>query len=125
MAFVRSKVATCAQVADILHCQIENVPYPTPLCKHHYHILYNTLQSQQMHCYTCGSSLRSGQTRICPDAKTIQQYLAERTGLEGEIPENARVCYKAQLLIIKEAPVSTDNDLETLISELKKKHTAC
>ena len=35
VVFVKSKVATSEQVSDILDC--ENVPYPTPLCKHHYH----------------------------------------------------------------------------------------
>ena len=32
----------------------------------------------------------------------------------------AMSCYKAQLIIVKERPVSTDNDLHTVITELKE-----
>ena len=121
--FAKSKIATRAPIAHILQC--ENVSLPVPLCKHHYHLLYNTLHlnQKQTRCYTCQATLRNG-SRICtcPDAKPIQQYIADKTGFDGTIPDDARVCtscYKAQLLILKEAPKSTDIDLQSLICELK------
>ena len=43
-------------------------------------------------------------------------------GFEATISENGRVCtpcYEAQLVILKEDTVSTDDDLRSLISELK------
>ena len=60
MAFVRSKVVTCEQVAHIIYftAQLRMCHIP----RHCVNIitiiiLYNTLQSQQMHCYmyTCGT----------------------------------------------------------------------
>ena len=43
--FAKSKIATREQIAHILQC--ENVSLPVPLCKHHYHLLYNTLHLDQ------------------------------------------------------------------------------
>ena len=100
-AHVRTKLFTREQVAQAFHS--ENVPFPTPMCKNHYHVMYDSLHSKQTQCYTCGSSLRGVQTRTCPAAEKIQCYLAEKTGFEGEIPPDAKVCmtcYKARLVII-------------------------
>ena len=101
-SFSTSKFATSEQIAHILMC--EKVPYPAPLCKNHYHLVYDTLQSKQTHCCTCNSSLRNIRKRTCPDPKIIQQYLEQNTGFEGTIPDDGRVCascYKAQLVICK------------------------
>jgi len=121
-AFVHSKIASSEQTRNILKCECVVIPYPTPLCKQHYHVVCDALQPKQTHCCTCNSSLRSGQTRSCPDSTKIQQYLAENTGFEGNISEGSRVCmpcYKSHLQILKEAPVSTDRDLLALINNLK------
>ncbi len=119
-AFVQSRVATSEEVANVLGCP--NAPYPTPLCKHHYHLLYNTLQPTQTHCCSCETPLRNVQARTCPDPQRIQQYLEQETGFEGTITSGAWVCtscYKAHLQVLKEVPVSTDSDLIALIDTLK------
>ena len=112
--FAKSKIATREPIA-LYSLQCENVSLPAPLCKHHYHLLYNTLQTR---CYTCQATLRNGsRIRTCPDAKLIQQYLADKIGFDGTIPDDARVCtscYKTQLLILKEAPKSTDTTVTNM-----------
>ena len=119
-AFVQSRIATSEQIADVLgYCE---APYPTPLCKHHYHLIYDKLQPKQTHCCTCGSPLRTGPKRPCPDPQRIQQYLYQEIGFEGNIPEDAYVClscYKSHLQILKEDPANTDGDLLVLINTLK------
>ena len=64
------------------------VPFPTPLCKHHYHKVYDALQNKQTHCCTCGSSLRSEPFRVCPNAVHIHKYLTEKRGFEGNLSES-------------------------------------
>ena len=116
-SFSTTQIASDEEIAHILSC--ENLPHPTPLCKQHYHLVYDSLRSKQTHCCTC---IRSGRKCICPDPQRIQQYLEINTGFEATIPENGRVCtpcYEAQLVILKEDTVSTDDDLRSLISELK------
>ena len=105
-------------------CIPSNVPIPTPLCKHHYHLIYNTLQPKQSHCPTCGSSLRTTTARPCPDVPHILKYLQEKTGFEGELTENTKICYacyKSHLQMLKEAnTISTNNDLFKLITSFKQ-----
>ena len=120
-AHVKSKIATSDKITEILGCK--NAPHPTPLCKHHYHLVYDTLQPKTTHCCTCGLSLKNVATRPCPDAQRIQQYLAENTGFKGSIIEGANVCmscYKSHLQILKKVPLSTDDDLLALINNLKQ-----
>ena len=121
-AFVQSKIASTDQIASILGYM--NAPCPTPLCKHHYHVVYNAIQPRQTHCCTCGSSLRTGPTRPCPDPERIQHLLSEKTGFAESIPKGANVCiscYKSQLQMLKEVhvPVSTDSDLMALMHTLR------
>ena len=54
-SFATSKIATSEQISQIFPCS--NIPCPTPLCKWHYHSVYNTIQSEQTHCFICNSSL--------------------------------------------------------------------
>ena len=61
VAFVKTRVATTEQVA--VNTRLQECPIPHA----HYHTLYNTLQSQQIHYYTCNHSLRNSQTRMCPN----------------------------------------------------------
>ena len=120
-SFSTTQIASGEEIAHILSC--ENLPHPTPLCKQHYHLVYDSLRSKQTHCCTCNSTIRSGRKCICPDPQRVQQYLEKNTGFEATIPENGRVCtpcYEAQLVILKEDTVSTDDDLRSLISELKE-----
>ena len=118
-SFVQSKIASQEELNSVAHttgCTLpSDVPIPTPLCKHHYHLTYNTLQPQQSNCPTCGSSLRTTHTRSCPNAPFIRKYLEEKTGFEGELIENTKVCYacyKSHLQLLKDAnTISTNSDL--------------
>ncbi len=127
--FAHSRVASGDQLHSIAHTigcsplSVQNIPIPAPLCKVHYHLIYNVLQPTQINCPTCGLDLRKSTVRSCPDPQRFQQYLAENTGFEGELTEGAKVCftcYKSQLHMLKGAKlVSTDGDLLDLISALK------
>ena len=127
-SFTQSKIASQEQLNAISHtigCSVpSNVPIPTPLCKHHYHLIYKTLQPQQSHCPTCGTSLRTTPARPCPDVLRILKYLQEKTGFEGELTENTKVCYtcyKSHLQMLKEANrLSTNNDLLKLINSFEQ-----
>lgn len=61
--FTQSKMATQALLALIAHAigysSSPALPIPTPLSKHHYHLIYNILQSTQTYCLTCGTWLKS------------------------------------------------------------------
>ena len=84
-SFATSNIATSEQISEIFPCS--NIPCPTPLCKRHYHIVYDTIQSKQTHCFTYNSSLRNFRMRVCPNPKLVQQVLGERTGFEETIPD--------------------------------------
>ena len=100
--FLSNQIASTEQTRSIVgYSVLQDLPVPTPLCKPHYHIIYDTLQPKQTHCPTCGSSLRTTATRLCPDRQRIQQYLTDKTGYEGEIPEGSKLCYKSHLLMLK------------------------
>ena len=66
--FVSLKKATSEELKMTLasaglQCTITEVPIPTTLCKHHYHLVYNMLQPSQTHCVTCDVSLRHSKTK--------------------------------------------------------------
>ncbi len=63
---------------------------PTPLCKHHYHIVYNLLQPTQTHCITCGVSLKWSTPKYCTQPEVIEKHLNEHTGFEGSIGAHDR-----------------------------------
>ena len=116
-AFVKGKISTPEQTAQFLEIEVEQVPYPTPLCKKHYHKVYDALQHKQTHCCACGVFLRCAPIRVCPNATMIK-----KTGFDGNITNGDRVCtacYKSHLQILKEVPSSTDRDLNELIDGLK------
>lgn len=54
------------QQASLRTCN-DDIPIPVPLCKHHYHLVYNILQSSQTHCGTCKASLKHSPKRVCPN----------------------------------------------------------
>ena len=115
--------------SDIVQCLTiagENIPskldIAPPLCKHHYHVVYNVHKPTQTHCPACSTGLQKG-SRPCPDAASITMYLADKTGYEGTIGENDKVCfscYKSHLHILKHTQSeSTDEELNELLKEIK------
>ena len=127
--FAHAKMASQAKLLSIVNRNGQSMhesqifPTPTPLCKVHYHMVYNESQPTQTHCVTCGSDLRKSSVRTCPDPERIQEYLAEKTGFDGEISSGTKVCfpcYKFHLCILKEdAAESKDVDLIAIIDSLK------
>ena len=99
-----------------------DIPVPTPLCQHHYYLVYGVLQSRQTHCTTCGTRITQNNHRPCPNPDAIAKHLQDKAGFEGEIHANDRVCipcYKSQLVILQELQIiSTNSDLELIISTL-------
>ncbi len=96
---------------------------PAPLCKHHYHLVYNLLQPTQTHCITCGTSLKHSNPKVCPKPTAIQHYLAENTHYDGCIMENDKVCYvcyRAQLVILKQIDggQTPSTDLASIVNTL-------
>ena len=105
----------------------ERVLIPTPLCKNHYYVVYDALQSRKKHCITCGRRLRLGNDRPCPQPHVIQMHLSQHTDFEGDILADDRVCltcYKSHSVILKEnQPISTDEDLKELVDTLGQQAT--
>ena len=66
-SFVSGTLGTTEQMASAFAktgiAYERNIPIPTLLCQHHYHILYDAMHRQQR-CATCGTWLRySGHRR--------------------------------------------------------------
>lgn len=114
--------------AGDLKCMGDEIPFPTPLCKCHYHVVYNLLQPTQTNCPTCGACLKYTHSRPCPNPHSIETYLKEITGFEGKIKPDERVCYtcyKSHLAILQqEKSVSKDSDLLLVINTLKQTSTS-
>ena len=115
---------------DIVRCLTlarENIPpnlaIPVPLCKHHYHLVYNTYQPTQTHCPTCGAVLQKQSARPCPNTERIQSYLVDKRSYEGVINNGDKVCfacYKSHLHFLKQSQnKSIDTDLVELIDVFK------
>ena len=77
--FVHARLATSEQMQAALEQAglQSSIPVPTPLCKHHYHSIYNLLQPTQTNCITCGVSLRwaAPSPRCCPNPEVIEKHL--------------------------------------------------
>ena len=67
------------------------LPTPTPLCKYHYLIVYNSMQKRN--CRTCGRCLQVGNDRPCPQPEVVQANLHKHTDFTGDISKNDRVCF--------------------------------
>ena len=79
-AIASSRMATTDNLVVLfanvkLQCSSDTTPVQTPLCNHHYHLLYNQLHPTQTNCSTCGSSLKHTNPRPCPNPSVIQSYL--------------------------------------------------
>ena len=101
-----------------LHITEFLVPVPTPLCKHHYHMVYNPTQT---HCVTCGMSLKHANPEACPNSMKVEECLRENTSFDGNIKDGDKVCYaccRSHLVILHE--LSSISDLELLISNISK-----
>ena len=77
--FANSHMADVEVIQSILsECGLDcqNVPIPTPLCKHHYYEVYKVLQPPKKNCSTCETSLRHVNCRPCPNPEiTLQQHI--------------------------------------------------
>ena len=98
---------TIQQVFDDVGLQIEGdtIPFPTPLCCHHYYTVCNTVQSHSANCRTCGICLKHVNSRQCPNAEIIFEHLRETAGFEGTLATEDKVCYscyKSHLIILQE-----------------------
>ena len=102
----------------VQHLELKpNTPFPIPLCKAHYHVLYNAVRHTK-YCRTCGRRLSPGGGRSCPNPKIIQEHLSQNTDFLGDISEQDLVCmtcYKSHLLGLRESKTtSTDSDMSAL-----------
>ena len=118
-------MASCGTIRSAMEtagieCSLHELPEPTPLCKHHYHLLYNILQPPQTNCVTCHISLWHCNSRPCPKPEIIELHLRENTGFEGHLKAQDKVCYicyKSHLVILQpNQMISRDSDLQQLIS---------
>ena len=119
-AHVHTKIASSGKISEILG--ISNAPFPAPLCTHHYYLVYDTLQPKVVQCSLCKSSLKGVAARRCPDPQRVQKYLKESIGFRGKITDDVSLCtscYKSHLQILKKVPSSTDDDLLSIILNLK------
>ena len=65
-----------------LQCSSEVIPTPTPLSKHHYHLVYSALQPRE--CATCGVRLR-GNNHVHAQNRMLLENTSKRAqGLRGK-----------------------------------------
>ena len=130
ISFAHSKVTdsdTMKQILEDASLQIEGdtIPFPTPLCNHHYYTVYNAVQPQQINCPTCGISLKHVKSRPCPNAELIGEHLRDSAGFEGNLMSGDKVrysCYKSHLVILQEVKkFSKDSDLQSLLNGFRQK----
>ena len=67
-----------------LLCKFNSIPTPTPLCRHHYNIVYKVYQPIQRNCSTCNMSLKHTQSCPCPEPDVIIQLLKEKTYFDNK-----------------------------------------
>ena len=110
---------------QIIEIEGDDIPIPTPLCKHHYYTIYNLIQPQQTNCPTCGVNLKHVTSRPCPDAEVVKDHLQKNTTFNGDLSDGDRVCYscyKFHLLILHESKTSSkDTDLQAVLDNLRLK----
>ena len=110
--------------AGELRSSESQIPVPTPLCKHHYHQVYNYIQPTQTHSVTCGTSLKHSNSRVCSKPALIEQYLKENTEFDCQISDQDRVCYacyRSHLITLQQSDnFSSDEDLKQLITTLSE-----
>ena len=123
-SLLRSSIHINATFNDLgFKSTVSPIPNPIPLCKHHYHKVYRSLEPIQRQCITCSRNLRvESNSKLCPQPKIIQKHLEQHAGFEGTITNNDKVCYKCYKshlrTIQEETPTSEDSDLLDLITTL-------
>ena len=67
-SFTQSSLCVRKELSMLsLQFRSDSLPNPTPLCKTHYHAVYDVHQSQKKNCRTCGKRLEYiGNDRPCP-----------------------------------------------------------
>ena len=101
---------------------VAELQIPIPLCKRHYHIVYDLVQpSKQVYVVLLVEPHRE---LITTQILERQEYLRKHTDFDGHILQNDKVChtcYKSHLIILQTSKChSTDADLEQLINDLSK-----
>lgn len=100
----------------------DDIPVPTPLCSHHYHLVYNLLNPpRQMNCAVCSLSFKHTQYRSCPQPDTIERHLRETIGFDKHIGPEDKICYscyKSHLVILQECKNARDSDLAGILSNI-------
>ena len=93
-SFAQSSMCVSKELKSMLSLQFrsESLPNPTPLCKMHYHVVYDVHQSQKNNCRTCGKRLRVGNDRPCPQLHAIQKYLVNILTLKETSLRVSRCC---------------------------------
>ena len=109
-----------------LKSRTSTIPTPTPLCKHHYHMIYNLVRPTQTKCVTCGTYIKPSTSKFCPNPSIIEAYLHDTTDFDVCICESDKVCYacyRAHLVVLKKGgnTESIDSDLEQVINTLSRK----
>ena len=125
ISFCETSIVSADELSEILCTSVLIIPKPTPLCKSHYHAVYNKKKKHtQTNCSTCNTSLKGIVERSCPDPILIQQHLQEKTGFEGTLSVESKVCYtcyKSHLQVIRNLNVvSNDSSLADIIGQLKE-----
>ena len=71
-SFTQSSMCVRKELKSMLSPQFrsDSLPNPTPLCKTHYHAVYDVHQSQKKNCRTCGKRLRVGNDRPYPQPQS-------------------------------------------------------
>ena len=71
-SFTQSSMCVRKELKSMLSLQFrsDSLPNPTPLCKTHYHAVYDVHQSRKKNCRTCGKRLRVGNDRPCPQPQS-------------------------------------------------------
>ena len=86
----------------------------------------DTLQPKVVQWSLCKSYLKGVVARRCPDPQRVQKYLEESIGFRVKITDDVSLCtssYKSHLQILKKVPSSTDDDLLSIILNLKSSIT--
>ena len=122
IAFAHATIST-GELPQGIQFRTKPIPAPTPLCKHHYHAVYDAQDTRQRNCRTCGRRLRLGSDRPCPHPEVVQAYLHETTDFIGDIAKSDRVCltcYKSHLALTKQTDcASRDDDLRPLVESVR------
>ena len=106
-----------------LQASTTQIPIPTLLCKHHYHMVYNIINPTQTHCVTCGMSLKHENPKPCPNPNKLKstydktQALMVRYMMLTKYVTQATA--RSHLVILQESSsISKDSDLQLVIFQI-------